>query len=209
MPVTTSIPIRHFRQDDFGKVAYEVVGHAFEIHGSLGNRFHESVYRSTLHQILGERSVQEMRIFLKHQSFEKELFVDLVVDYGCPFELKATSALSAAHESQFIQYLMLTELSHGKLINFGAEHVEHIFVNCLESPGQRRQFHIDRHDWVRDAAAARFEDVVVALVHDWGTGLTRSLITKLSSHSSAAKGVAVALPKLAGRAFQPAVSRST
>ena len=99
----------------------------------------------------------------------------LVVDYGCPFELKAVSSLSAAHESQLIQYLMLTQLSHGKLINFGAERVEHTFVNCLESPDQRRQFRVDRHDWVRDAAASRFEDVVVSLVRDWGTGLTRSL----------------------------------
>jgi len=75
MPVTTSIPIRYFRQDDFGKVAYEVVGYAFEIHGLLGNRFHESVYRSTLHQILGERAVEEMRILLTHQGFEKEFAV--------------------------------------------------------------------------------------------------------------------------------------
>jgi hypothetical protein len=54
MPITTSIPIQHFSQDDFGKVAYEVVGHAFEMHGTLGKIFHESVCRSTLHQILGE-----------------------------------------------------------------------------------------------------------------------------------------------------------
>ncbi|HQX54147.1 MAG TPA: GxxExxY protein, partial [Planctomycetaceae bacterium] len=95
--------------------------------------------------------------------------------YGCPFELKVASSLSAAHESQLIQYLMLTELSHGKLINFGAERVEHIFVNCLESPEQRRQFQVDLHDWNKDAAASRFEDVLVSLVRDWGTGLTRSL----------------------------------
>ena len=175
MPITTSIPIQQFSQDDFGKVAYEVVGNAFKIHGSLGKIFHESVYRSTLHQILGERSVEEMQILLTHQDFEKELFLDLIIDFGCPFELKAASGLSAAHESQLIQYLMLTGLAHGKLINFGAERVEHKFVNCLESPEQRRQFQVDRHDWSKDAAACRLEDVVVSLVRDWGTGLTRSL----------------------------------
>ena len=175
MPVTTSIPIRHFSQEDFGKVAYEVVGHAFRIHESLGMVFHESVYRSTLRQILGDRSVDEMRILLTHQGFEKELFIDLVVDFGCPFELKTASALSAIHESQLIQYLMLTGLSHGKLINFGAEWVEHKFVNCLESLEQRRQFQVRWNDSNRDVAASRFEDVVVSLVRDWGTGLTRSL----------------------------------
>lgn len=175
MPVTTTIPIRHFGQQDFGKVAYEVIGHAFEIHGSLGKAFHESVYRSTIHQVLGERSVEEMQIRLTHQGFEKELYVDLVVDGGCPFELKAASGLSAAHDSQLIQYLMLTGLSHGKLVNFGAERIEHKFVNCLESPEQRREFQIVRRSWTTDAVAARLEDLVISLVRDWGTGLTRAL----------------------------------
>lgn len=175
MPVATSIPIRHFSQDDFGNVAYEVVGHACEIHGALGRIFHESVYRSTLQQILSLRAVKEMEIVLKHQCFQKELYVDLVVDSGCPFELKVASSLNSAHESQLIQYLMLTGLSHGKLINFGAERVEHQFVNCHEPPEQRRQFQIERHDWCVEEPARRFEDVLVPLVRDWGTGLTRSL----------------------------------
>jgi GxxExxY protein len=175
MPVTTSIPIRHFSQNDFGHVAYEVVGHAFEIHGSLGKIFHESVYRSTLHQILGDRSVEEMQILLTNHGFQKELYIDLVVDSGCPFELKVASSLNAAHESQLIQYLMLTGLSHGKLINVGADRVEHKFVNCHEPPEERRQFQVDRHDWTKNDAAGQFEDTVVSLVRDWGTGLTRSL----------------------------------
>ena len=111
MPVTTSIPIRHFSQDDFGNGAYEVVGHAFEIHDSLGRVFHESVYRSTLQRMLGRRAVEEMEIVVTHQGFRKELYVDLIVDSGCPFELKVASSLNAAHESQLIQYLMLTGLS--------------------------------------------------------------------------------------------------
>lgn len=84
-------------------------------------------------------------------------------------------AQSNAGNNILIQYLMLTGLSHGKLINVGAEWVEHKFLNCLESPEQRRQFQVLCNHWNRDAAASRFEDVVVSLVRDWGTGLTRSL----------------------------------
>ena len=153
MPITTSIPIRHFSQNDFGKVAYEIVGHAFEIHESLGKMFYESAYRSTLHQILGQRSVEEMQILLTSQGFQKELYIDLVVDSGCPFELKVASSLNATHESQLIQYLMLTGLSHGKLINFGADSVEHKFVNCHESLEERRQFVVEHHDWSKNDAA--------------------------------------------------------
>jgi hypothetical protein len=67
MPVTISLPIRLFRQDDSGRVAFEVVGHAFIIHESLGKAFHESLYRTALYQILGERFVKETSKLLTHQ----------------------------------------------------------------------------------------------------------------------------------------------
>ncbi len=67
MHVTTSILIGLFRQDDFGRVAFEVDGHAFRIHESLGKAFHESLYWTALHQILGERSVKETSKLLTHQ----------------------------------------------------------------------------------------------------------------------------------------------
>ncbi len=175
MPIITSVPLRHYCQDEFGKVAYEVVHHAFQVHDELGRIFHEGVYRSTLHLILGSRSIQELEINLTHQSYRKELYVDLIVDLGCPFELKAASSLNNAHQTQLIQYLMLTGLSHGKLINFGTERVEHRFVNCHETPDQRRQFRIEHVEWCGVGPTERLEEILAPLVSDWGTGLTRSL----------------------------------
>lgn len=175
MPITTSVPLRHYCQDEFGKVAYEVVHHAFEVHDLLGRIFHESIYRSTLRQVLGNRAIQEFEICLTHQGFRKELYIDLLVDLGCPFELKAVSSLNDAHQSQLIQYLMLTELSHGKLINFGTDRVEHRFVNCHETLEQRRQFQVDCVDWCANGPTNRLEHLVIPLVRDWGTGLSRLL----------------------------------
>ena len=129
MPISTSFPVQQFSQEEFGKVAYEVVGQAFDVHDALGKKFHESVYKGTLQQIIGPRSVTEFAITLSHGSFVKNLYVDLLVDAGCPFELKAVTNISDAHVSQLIQYLMLLDIRHGKLINFGAEKVEHRFVN--------------------------------------------------------------------------------
>jgi hypothetical protein len=70
---------------------------------------------------------------------------------------------------------MLTELTHGKLINFGSERVEHRFVNCHETLEQRRTFQIVRTEWLGVGPTQRLEQIVVALVNDWGTGLSRSL----------------------------------
>lgn len=175
MPVSTAIPIRHFGQEDFGNVAYEVVGHAFDVHSTLGRIFHEPIYRSTMRRMIGERSIEEFSIQVSHQGWQKTLYVDLLVDAGCPFELKVVSDLTDAHASQLIQYLMLLGLSHGKLINFGKEQVEHQFVNCHETLEQRRQFRIGQVNWIRNEHANRFEKVVVSLLKDLGTGLSRAL----------------------------------
>jgi GxxExxY protein len=175
MPITTAVPLRHYCQEEFAKIAYEVVHHAFEVHDSLGRIFHESIYRSSMNRILGKRAIHELPIYLTHQEFRKELYMDLVVDLGCPFELKATSNLTDTHQSQLIQYLMLTGLSHGKLINFGAERVEHRFINCHETLDQRRQFQVEYFEWHSSKPTDRLEQTVVSLVRDWGTGLSRLL----------------------------------
>jgi GxxExxY protein len=175
MPITTAIPIRTRCQEEFGKVAYEVVHHAFTIHNELGRIFHESIYRSTLKQLLGSRAIEELEISLIHGEFRKRFYIDLLVDLGCLFELKAATSLTTVHQSQLIQYLMLTGLSHGKLINFGAERVEHRFVNCHESLEQRREFQTDRINWNGYGATQRLEQIVVPLLRDWGTGLSRAL----------------------------------
>lgn len=176
MPIETAIPLRHHSQDEFGKVAYEVVGKAFEVHQRLGRMFRESVYRSTSKHLLGSRAVEEVGVRLIHKGYEKELSMDLVVDRGCPFELKVAAQLTNKHRGQLIQYLMLTDLSHGKLINFGTDRLEHEFVNCHETTAQRRSFEIERIDWSdSDEDATRLESLVIDLLRDWGTGLDPSL----------------------------------
>ena len=141
-----------------------------------GGILHESIYRSTLGRLCHGRGIEEVSICLSHEGFKKELFMDLVVDGGCPFELKVVSSLTDKHRTQLIQYLMLTELSHGKLINFGGEQVEHEFVNCHETTEHRRSFEIHKEEWHATSESGRqFERIVIALVRDWGTGLDRSL----------------------------------
>ena len=175
MPISTAVLLQRFSQTDFGEVAYELVQHAFQIHDELGRVFHESTYRSALQQIFGSRAIQEYQICLEHGRFRKELYIDLVVDRGCPFELKSVTSLTAAHQSQLIQYLMLTDLLHGKLLNFGKDRVEHQFVNSLTQLEDRRSFEIDRIDWSGTGSMERLEQIAVPLLNDWGTGLSRSV----------------------------------
>ncbi len=183
MPIEIDVPLHAVSQSEFGKVAYEVVGHAFAIHKQLGRNFDESVYRSTLKHVLGPRARDEVCIKLTHSGFEKRYFVDLVVDSGCPFELKVASGLHDRHRGQLIQYLMLTGLHHGKLINFGGEQVAHEFVNCHETPAHRRSFRVNLDRWSLESSPARdFQTIILDLLHDWGTGLDTGLYREAITH---------------------------
>lgn len=175
MPVRTSIPLSPCSQTMFGDIAYDVVGVALELYSKMGNRFQESVYRSTLRQSFGVRALEEIEINLIHQDFVKKLYMDLVVDSGSVFELKASTSISPSHTSQLIQYLMLTGLNHGKVISFGGTQLEHKFVNCHMTVDGRREFKLERTDWVNNSSYRSLEQLVVSLLHDWGTGLTAPL----------------------------------
>jgi GxxExxY protein len=183
MPVETQIPLRPISQSDFGDVAYEVVGHAFAIHKRLGSMFHESAYRNSLKQVLGQRANSEVRIRLTHAEFTKDYFIDLVVDSACPFELKTAAEIHDRHRAQLIQYLMLTDLRHGKLINFGGNEVVHEFVNCRETRESRRSFRTDLNRWQNETPLMRRLRVVVKdLLCDWGTGLNYDLYEEAITH---------------------------
>ena len=183
MPIHTKIPIHPVSQSKFGAVAYEVIGHAFAVHKELGPIFSEFAYRDTLAHILAPRATTELCIRLTHGDFEKRYFIDLVVDDACPFELKVTTELHSKHKQQLIQYLMLTGLHHGKLINFGADQVEHEFVNCHSTTEHRRSFQLDFERWPSPTAdERRFQEIVTSLLHDWGTGLDRWLYIEAVTH---------------------------
>lgn len=183
MPIETNLSIRSFSQSQFGSVAYEVVAHAIRIHKTLGRIFDESIYRRTLARILASRAAEQVCIRLTHRGFEKLCFIDLVVDSGCPFELKVTSQLHDRHRGQLIQYLMLTGLRHGKLINFGGETLEHEFVNCHETEAHRRSFKVDLSRWFTTCGEANeFQEILLGLLRDWGTGLDRGLYIEAIAH---------------------------
>ena len=70
---------------------------------------------------LGQRAVKEVIVRATHGDFEKLYRLDLLVDNGAVFELRAVGQLHNQHRSQLIHYLMMTGAEHGKLINFRPE----------------------------------------------------------------------------------------
>ena len=183
MPIEPRSPLRTMAQQEFGDIAYGVVGEAFAVHEELGRFLDERVYQAALRHRLGERAQTEFPVRVWHRDFETVYALDLVVDGGAVFELKTVTALTGRHRSQLMNYLMLTETHHGKLLNFAPDRVEHAFVNALPTLEGRRQFSVRREEWSASPAGSQtFADVLVELLADWGAGLALPLYEAAVTH---------------------------
>lgn len=182
MPITPRSEIRRMSQQEFGELAYMVMGHVFAVHRELGRLFDEKIYKRELAYRVPEAEL-EVPVEVRHESFMKMYFVDLLVSGGGLFELKAAEAIVPTHRAQTLNYLYLANLGHAKLVNMRPEQVEHEFVNTTLTSDDRLQFQIDTQHWDESIpGATRFAEVLTALHRDWGTGLQLSLYEEALTH---------------------------
>lgn len=182
MPVFTSAEIRPINQAEFGRIAYGVMNHVFAVHLDLGRFFDEDIYRDVL-ATRCQGAETEVRIEVRFDDFVKLYFIDLLVDGGAPFELKTVHALNQRHRSQILNYLMLSGLSHGKLISFRTEYVQHEFLNSHVTLATRRKFQIDTIEWQEpQTGRGSLQSWFGRFVEDIGTGLDTQLYTAAVTH---------------------------
>jgi GxxExxY protein len=106
-------------------LSFELVGAAFEVHRGLGPGYLEAVYHKALEYELTMRGLTYesrkcLRVVYKGL-LVGEYETDLSVDDKVVLELKAVSAINAAHIAQVHHYLTGTGYRLGIILNFGAE----------------------------------------------------------------------------------------
>lgn len=171
MPISLRVPIRRLTQQEFGGLAFEVMRHVFAIHNEIGRFFDERIYKRELANRLPNTRLEEP-IDITFASFHKRLFIDVLVNDGGLFEFKAVDRLGRSHRSQFLNYLLLCELAHGKLINVRPHDVEHEFVNSTLRLPDRREFTVDQARWNSAIPGGDvLQDILTPIMRDWGTGL--------------------------------------
>jgi len=94
-----------------------------EVHKTLGPGFLESVYEEALKVELGFKGIRfdsqkEYLITYRGQEIKK-FYCDLVVEHKIIIELKAIKKLGDIERAQLINYLKVTGLQLGLLMNFG------------------------------------------------------------------------------------------
>ncbi len=182
MPVIPSIRIVRISQHEFQELSHEVMRHVFDIHNEFGRFFDERVYKRELADRMAGVAM-EVSVEVIYGSFTKTLFADVIVTHSGLFEFKVVEAIHPEHRCQTIQYLLLFDLAHGKIINMQTEFVQHEFVNCHQRLPDLRVFVINSNAFdVSIAGAGVFRDQIVEILRDWGTGLQLGLYEEVLTH---------------------------
>jgi hypothetical protein len=116
------------------------------------------------------------------RTFQKKYYLDLLYADGAVFELKAAEALTERHRAQLLNYLLLLDLGHGKLVNLRNELVEHEFVNAPWRREDRLSFQVEDSGWSAAEDAVDLRELMIALVRDWGLGLENLLYEEAVTH---------------------------
>lgn len=175
MPIECQIEIKAVDQDDFHQLDKSVMRHAFDIHNSMGRFFDERIYQNELAsrcQSSGYECAREVEIRLTHGSFSKSYFVDQLINRSVIYELKAVESLVPAHENQLINYLLLTNTRHGKIVNLRTPSVQSRFVSTTMTRQDRMNYRLNSTEWADDDRAANdFRDRLLGIIEDWGVCL--------------------------------------
>jgi GxxExxY protein len=108
----------------YEKEGYLIQGAIFAVYKEIGCGFLEAVYQECLEWELRERSIpferkQELRLYYKGRLIEQTYRADLVCYGKIILELKAVHEIAPAHKAQLMNYLKMSQLELGLLVNFG------------------------------------------------------------------------------------------
>ncbi len=195
MPVETNIQINPIQQEEFHAIDKVIMGEAFDIHNTMGRFFDERIYQEELAQRCRERGFEahrELQLRVTHQDFSKSYFIDMLIERGVIYELKAAETLTLNHENQLITYLLLADMNHGKLINFRPSSVQTRFVSTRLSHADRTQFQLV-HDLKAGAHGHthKLREILAALLADWGAFLDIGLYREAILHFLTGPGTGI------------------
>ena len=110
--------------EKYKQIVYNIIGAAMDVYNELGFGLREPIYQEALEIELLKRGVlcereKAVHVFYKQQELKQFYKIDFLVDNTIIVEVKSVCELNADHRSQLFNYMRLTHLPVGLLINFG------------------------------------------------------------------------------------------
>ena len=110
--------------------AYFIIGLCMEVHNTLGKGFSEAVYSEALEIELKANGVPykkevKFNIDYKGTILNKKYYADIIIDDKIILELKAVESIHSNHVKQVINYLAISKLKLGLIVNFGQDSLDY------------------------------------------------------------------------------------
>ena len=109
---------------------FQIIGAAMEVHRNLHRGLFEGFYCDALAIEFGIRSIpfeaqRAIQLEYKGHAIKRPYHMDFVCFGEVVVEVKAVSALTPADEAQLLNYLAMSKIKRGLLLNFGSKSLEH------------------------------------------------------------------------------------
>ena len=176
MPITCPIQFRILSDEEFRKLDYQIMAHAFACHNELGRLCDERIYQKDIAARLEAAGLGPVRtevpLTATWRTFRKDYFLDLVVQDLMLYELKTALTIAGEHKAQLLNYVLLLGLHSGKLLNLRPPSVESWFASSNLTLEDRRQIAVDTKQWRKmSPECVAFQEGLVELVGEVGAFL--------------------------------------
>ncbi len=112
------------------KETYKIIGVGIEVHKVLGKGFSEIVYKDALEYELNKKGIKferekEFLIKYKETILPHKFYADFVVENQVILEVKCAASIIEKHYAQVINYLAISKLQVGLILNFYEKSLEY------------------------------------------------------------------------------------
>jgi len=176
MPIRSNHTFRSISKDEFKELNYIVMGEVFSIHNDLGRFCNEKIYQNELLYRCASVGIEdvaaEVPIYAIHGDFKKDYYIDLIVNAAVIYELKTVVTLNNRHIAQILNYVLMTGVRYGKLVNMHQQSIQDEIVSTTLTHETQRLYSVNTTDWHgRDADSRWLKEIVLELLDDWGAFL--------------------------------------
>ena len=119
----------------------DITGEAMRVHRKYHSGLVESAYEAALKYLLEQKGYAvERQVFLPMYwddvRLDQTYRIDLVINGNIILELKAVNFVDKEHRRQLFNYMNLTHMPYGMLINFGGDSLYSEWYECDPSTGE-------------------------------------------------------------------------
>ena len=112
------------------KETYKIIGVGLDVHRVLGKGFSEIVYKDALEYKFNKKGIsfereKEFLIQYKEKILPHKFYADFVVQSKIILEVKCSTTIIEKHYAQVINYLTISKLQVGLILNFSEKSLEY------------------------------------------------------------------------------------